>query len=122
MIFKCLIFSWFGESFYKKKEKNQKQPSLVKWTFSVIILAIFLKSSKSSALDPTKWWSIKKGIILSVISDNLVTTKFTAGALKRFSTLPQLKKVVNLLINSASRLCWVIWIPNLMLGFSLFLL
>jgi hypothetical protein len=46
---------------------------------NVIKRAIFLKSEKSLDFEPIRGYLSKNGIILSFISDNLVTTKLTAN-------------------------------------------
>lgn len=65
---------------------------------------------KSSALDPIKGYFSKKGIIILVISDSLVTVKLWDDS-PTGSNLPQLKKSIKLFNKIISLLCWVIWQP-----------
>lgn len=90
--------------------KISSRPSVVKWAFLVTNSTALLQSLKSWDLEPTKQYLLKKGTIISLIKDNLVTTKLEAEPV--FSNLPQLKNPINFFINNKSLSCWVTWKPK----------
>lgn len=55
------------------------KPSIVKCDPSFISFAILHQSKKSFCFIPIRGYNSKKGIILSMISENLTMTKVTAG-------------------------------------------
>ncbi|KAG0122496.1 hypothetical protein HOY82DRAFT_495566, partial [Tuber indicum] len=80
------------------------KPSEVKCSFLFIKLTTNKKSSKSNLLELCKGYLSKKGIIISTISENLATTKFTLEFVGIFIRLPQPKHFCIFSNNSTSRI------------------
>ena len=68
--------------------KIKLTPSSVKWEPSLINLWILHQSIKSYFFTPTIGYWLNKGIIISVISENLTIVKLTAGCLGYLYIIP----------------------------------
>lgn len=80
-----------------------------------IRLATFLKSLKSLTLFPWIGYFENKGIIILIISENLLTSNSTVETPERETILPQPSSFIIQDNNSVSRICWVIVKANLIL-------
>lgn len=76
-------------------------PSSVKWALDLISIDAYLKYLKYSPFTPFIGYSSKKkGIILSIISEEFVTTKFTIPNFSAIEKNHNQKLVLGFLINS----------------------
>ena len=72
-----------------------------------IRFATFLKSLKSLTSIPWIGYLENRGIIIPIISDNLLTSNSTVDTSERETILPQPCSFIIQRNNSVSRICWV---------------